>query len=170
MRTWTREELRRPARIASVFRGKEDHGVFTVSIGLNGQTWGQSFGNLCLRDDAEARQFVWEVCDVFGLADPERLVGQACVALYSESPWSTIEGIEAPSGRRFTIKGYRRRHYPDQALTPTEERRARLVSMIASHERRLAEYRAELATLGTLVDWDDGGVAPAAETGKEPER
>jgi hypothetical protein len=38
--TYTKEELRRPARISRVFRGKEDRGVWTVVIHLEAEGWG----------------------------------------------------------------------------------------------------------------------------------
>ena len=153
---YTKTELRRPARITGFSMRDEDHCMDCVFIYLEGPTggWGQGFGGLCLKDAAEARTFLREVCEVFGHQDPERLNGQECLALYSESPWASIEGIEAPSGKRFTIKSFRRRHYPKHAPTPTEARRASLESRIASHERRIAEDRAELETMGELVDWD----------------
>ena len=156
MTTYTKEKLRRPARITSVFRGKEDHGIWTVSVMLEGPTggWGQGFGNLCMQDEEETRTFVREVCATFNIADAERLVDQECIALYTDSPWGTIEGIEAPSGKRFTIRGWRKRHYPDHAPTPTEEKRTSLERRIASDERHLAERKAELASLDTLVEWE----------------
>ena len=156
MAPYTKDELRQPARIASVFRGQEDHGIWTVLISLEGPTggWSQGFGQLCLKDETETHQFLQEVCDVFEFSDPMRLKGAECFALYSESPWSSIEGIEAPNGRRFTIKGYRRRHYPKHAPTPTQAKRDSLLRDIAFHERRAAERRVELEMLGELVDWD----------------
>ena len=153
---YTRDELRRPARIASIFRGVEEHGIHTVTVHLEGVSggWGQGFGCLCLKDDDEIKQFIRELCEAAGVADAERLIGLACLALYSKSPWDIVEGVEFANGRRFTIKGYRRRHYPDNAPTPTEAERKSLRSDIVFHERRAAEQRAALDALGTLIDWD----------------
>jgi hypothetical protein len=169
---FTRVELRRSARITSVFRGQEDHGIETVVVHLEGDPsgWGQGFGCLCMKDEEESRRFVREVCETFGHSDPERLKGQKCLALYTDSPWGTIEGIEAPGGKRFTIRGWRRRYYPDHAPTPTQAKRASIESDIRFHERRLAERRAELATLGELVDWDAETTAPTVGLGSKPLR
>ena len=158
MRYYTRDELRRTATIARVFRGKEDHGIETVCVYLEGSGWGQGFGNLCMNDAAESSLFLAELCATFGLADAERLVGQRVIALYSESPYGSIEGLEDPkTGKRFTIRGWRLRHYPDHAPTPSEEARSRLTSSIAHLERRLTETKAELAALPELIDWETEG-------------
>jgi len=147
-------DLRRPAKIERVFRGKEDHGIETVTIHLEGPGWGQGFGCLCMTDEAESRLFLQEMCAAFDLADPERLVGLECHALYS-TPYGTIDGLEAPSGKRFTIRGWRKRHYPDHAPTPTEEKRESLLNTIAWAERRAAQARADLAALPELIDWEE---------------
>jgi hypothetical protein len=156
---YTKEELRRPARITGFSVRDEDHCMDCVHVYLEGPTggWGQGFGGLCLKDAAEARTFLREVCEVFGHQDPERLKGQECLALYSESPWATIEGIEGSAGQRFTIKGFRHRYYPDCAPTPTEAKTERLLNDIRYHQRRIREDRAELIALmreDGLVDWD----------------
>lgn len=153
--TYSREDLRQPAKIVRVFRGQEDHGIWTVSVRLEGKGWGQAFGMLCMKDETEARLFVQEVCAAFDTQDSETLAGRSCTALYSVSPRSTIEGLEAPSGKRFTIRGWRKRHYPNEAPTPTEEERSRLEGNVASLRRRLAEAEESLASLGTLIDWEE---------------
>lgn len=154
--TYTREELRVPAKITRLFRGKEDHGIWTVVVHLESPTggWGQGFGCLALKDEDETRVFVQEVCAIFGHSDPERLTGQECLALYCVSPWDSIEGIEAPDGKRFTVRGFRLRHYPNHAPTPTDSKRASLVHTIEWASRRVNEARAEPAALPHLIDWE----------------
>jgi hypothetical protein len=150
-----RDQLRVPATVVSAFAGLDrDHELWTVSVVLEGAGWVQTFGGLAFRDKAETREFFAEVCATFGCADPERLKGQRCFALYAE-PSSTIEGIETTNGRRFTIRGWRKRRHPDHAPTPTEEKRIRLERDVRYHERRLIEARAELATIQPLVDWEE---------------
>jgi hypothetical protein len=151
----TREDLRSAAVISNVFIGQEDHGIWTVVIYLQGPTggWGQGFGSLCLENEAGANLFLAEVCATFDAATSEALKGMPCTALYAK-PLDKIEGLEAASGKRFTIRGYRMRHHPDKAPTPTEAERGRLERDIAWHRRVLAERTAELQALGELIDWE----------------
>jgi hypothetical protein len=158
----TREDLRRATKITSVVRGGGVRGLLTVRVNLdfdgggwNGWThgWIQSFGDLVLRDDAECDTFVREICAIFGHSDPDRLVGQACVALYSHLG-SKVEGIEAPSGKRWTIRGFLLRHYPDKALTPTEIYRHALQARVVHANRELERAVKELAEVEPLIDWE----------------
>lgn len=133
-----------------------DHLVETVLVQISGPGFGQGFGPFCMKDKTEARQLLSEICTIFNCADPERMKGLACVALYSDTPHGgDIEGLESPTtGKRFTIRGWRRRHYPDHAKTPTEARQEQLERDIVHHERRLADARAELENIGELVNWE----------------
>jgi hypothetical protein len=150
-----REDLRRPAKITGFELGPEDHGIITVVIRLESPTggWGQGFGCLRMKDDAEAKRFLGEVCAIFDHSEPERLKGQECIALYC-LPWESIEGIEAPSGKRFTITGWRRRYYPEHTLSPTGRRRKALKENLQCHRRRVTEIEAQLDNLEHLIDWD----------------
>lgn len=64
MNRFTKEELRRPATIEKVFVGYEDHGIMTVIVSVVGSGWGQGFGCLALKDEAQAKDFAqlvdWE--------------------------------------------------------------------------------------------------------------
>lgn len=150
------KDLRLEAEVSSVFRGVEDHGIHTVNLyltGPNGKGWGQAFGNLCLGDDEMTRVFLKEVCDVFGVADPEMLKGRRCFALYSKF-CDTIEGIEV-DGRRLTIRGFTLRHFPKNARgTPTQEERRRLRERAAWARREAERAEIALAALGELLDWE----------------
>jgi hypothetical protein len=155
--SYPKSELRQAARITRVFEGREDHGICTVLVNLEGAPsggWGQGFGGLALKDEGEITRFTKEVCETFDVANARELVGQTCTALYATSPFGTVEGIEAPSGKRFTIRGYRLRHHPEYAQTPTVLERARLQGEVQFHTRRAEESRIALAQLGELVDWE----------------
>jgi hypothetical protein len=148
------KDLRVPATIKAARQDYDgDHLIETVLIQIEGPGWGQGFGPFCMKDKTEARLLLSEICATFDCADPERMKGLACIALYSE-PRGDIEGLETQSGKRFTIRGWRRKHYPDHAKTPTEARREQLERDISHHERRLKDARTELKTLGELVDWE----------------
>jgi len=151
------KDLRVPVTIESARQDYDgDHLVETVCVQIKGPGFGQGFGPFCMKDKTEARQLLSEICATFDCADPERMAGQKCIALYSTSPLGgDIEGLESPStGKRFTIRGWRRRYYPDHAETPTESVRKHLESSIASYESRLAHARLELKNLDELVDWE----------------
>jgi hypothetical protein len=150
------KDLRVPMKIDFARQDYDgDHLVETVLIQISGPGFGQGFGPFCMNSKTQARQLLLEICATFDCADPERMAGQECIALYSDSPHSDIEGLESPTtGKRFTIRGWRRVHYPDHAKTPTEARREQLKRDISHHECRLADARTELENLGELVDWE----------------
>jgi hypothetical protein len=137
--------LREPGTIESVFSGEEDHGIPTVSVRIDfdgGST--QSFGGLCL-DGKTKPDFERSLCAVFGVRRLVDLEGQRCVALRYFDAWGeTIEGLEAPDGRRFVLTEWRRRHWPKMVKSPLEERRESLERSIESHLRRVREMEEEL--------------------------
>lgn len=107
------------AKIERVFSGLEDHGIHTVTIELRGDDWGQTFGNLCMRDELESADFLRSVAAVFGV-NPDELEGQECEVLRAFRR-GQIEGLRSiATGRVFTLRAWhRKRGYP--APTPLEE-------------------------------------------------
>lgn len=84
--------------------------------------WGggaQGFGGLCL-DEATRADFDRQLCDLFGVERLEDAVGLDCTALWARDRLSEhMEGLER-CGRRFTVTGFRRRHWPDKVPGPDE--------------------------------------------------
>ena len=112
-----------------------------------------AFGGLCLDSEVEAKAFVREVCQVFGVLDPERLAGVEAVLLLSDH-W-TPEGLEAKSGKRFTRRGFLLRNRPGEvALTPAEIKRQALNREIAQLRCKFAEAQDELLDVDNRVDWE----------------
>ena len=142
-------------RIDYVKAGKEDHGILTVWAGIDFGGGAQGFGGLCL-ETKTSRAFLRELCETFDVSDHEALVGKKCHALRcfgtNNDP---IEGLEAPSGKRFTLTGFRKRHYPEHAKSRLEEEKERLQREMAWAGRRRDEAADRLATVGEqFVDWE----------------
>ena len=146
---------REAGMIDSVFYGVEDHGILTASVRIAFAGSSQGFGQLAL--DAESGPaFIRELCDTFGVCDAERLKGLGCFALRCFPGFNTeIEGLESPSGRRFTLTGFVRKHWPEKAKSPLDRKRDSILSTIAWAERRVKEERQALAILARdYVDWE----------------
>ena len=153
-----REDLRQPAKITHIRTRDEDHGIDTVIISLEGGV-NTNFGYLSLKNALECLQFLTEVAAIFDIkyTGPGDLIGRDVIVLLTDSNYGS-EGLENPkNGKRFTIRGFRKRHYPKRAPTPTEAKREFLKREIAWAERRVAETKAALAALeaSPLIDWDD---------------
>jgi hypothetical protein len=150
--SYPKSDLRQPALISHIFNGH------TVMVSLLSNPprggWIGGFGGLELRDEKEVAQFTQELCDTFDKSNISELLWHPCIALYSTSPYGRVEGLEAPSGKRFTRRGYFLRHNPKHAKTPTEIERARLQRNVDFHTIRLEESILELSNLVELVDWE----------------
>lgn len=115
------------ATITDVFYGKEDHGILTISIGLDFDDGGhQGFGGLCLSEPL-AEDFERCVCAIFNARKLDELKGRRCRALFNFKGWNeNIAALETGSpgaGQgvagsrlsilRFTINTWRKRHFPE---------------------------------------------------------
>jgi len=151
---------REAAKIANVFVGKEDHGIPTVSVALEGPGWGQCFGNVVLDDNGPLMtSFISGLCEVFGASDLRALNGEECFALYS-FPYhgELIQGLEsAKTGRRFILTEWRRKHYKG-VLDPLQAKREALEAQIVELDRRRAETVQRLLKLEqAYIPWSSGG-------------
>ncbi len=170
--------LRVPAKVHSFSGYDADHQVWVGGVRLAfdadrvAEAWRSSItcGAVC-KDETEWRAFIREVCvalDVStvpsdadfrtpGIPYLEKLIGSDVTALYSDHPFGKLEGIEGPTGKRFTIRGFQKRHYPNHAPTPADTRFKEIVDEINHHTRGLAEWTRKLAefekTKRDLVDW-----------------
>jgi hypothetical protein len=139
--------FREPGVIKDTFYGKEDHGITTVCVTIDldaGST--QGFGNLCL-DKKLAEDYIEHLCAAFGVSKLRDLKGKHCYALRCFTGWnSDIEGIEAPSGKRFIHTTWRRKHYPN-IMTPLEEKCQELESNIMYATRTIKDCHERLKTL-----------------------
>jgi len=135
---------REPGKITRTFLGKdEDHGHFTCFIGVDFGGCCQSFGNLCM-DEKLAYDFATDLCTTFGVKRLSDLHGKSCVALYCfDGLHEPIEALEAPSGRRFVITEWRRKHSPN-TLDRLTDRKESIKREIAFLKRRIHEEEAKL--------------------------
>jgi hypothetical protein len=137
--------MREAGVISEVFYGKEDHGILTCSVRVNFDGSTQSFGGIAFESCKIADDFVADLCRTFAVEKLDELRGLACVAYrcfpYNNEP---IEALEALSGARFTLTGWRRKHWPLDALDPREARRANLRREEKRLRGRLTEIRASL--------------------------
>lgn len=146
-------EHREEGVIQKVFRGKEDHGILTVTIPVYGEGWGQSFGNLCLDND-KANLFERQLCAIFGVDKLHKLEGKRCFVLRCFL-WGTIEGLENPdNGQRFTITDFRRSLGLTNVKTPLEEKREDLENSIARMRRSIKDFENRIPKLAKdYVPW-----------------
>ena len=149
-------KLRKLCSIEEVSQSRDmDHDVETVYVICEDLPGTQGFGG-CMRDVAESKLFLREICDAFSVRDPEALVGLQAVALYTEE-YGDIEGLEDPvTGKRFTKYGFALRHHPDKAETPNQHKVASVQSEIRWLKRRLEEEHKKLAHLieHPVVNWE----------------
>jgi hypothetical protein len=139
------DQLCQRGTIRKVFFGKEDHGILTCSIDIDFGVSHQSFGNLGLGH--LGKDFVRGLCDVFGVAKLDKLVGKKCYALRCSTEWNTpIEGLETESGRRFLLTEWRKKHFPE-TKSALEDERNRLKHNLESVQVRENRIREQLRTL-----------------------
>lgn len=148
--------VREYGTITNVFLGTEDHGILTCNIQIGFKGSSQGFGNLCLGDETMAKDFVDNLCTIFGVSKLEQLKGRNCYALRCFDEWNAlIEGLEAdgPAGT-FLLTKWRRRHRPE-TKNPLEEKREALVSRAQDLARQVSENAAAIARLdASYTDWE----------------
>jgi hypothetical protein len=82
-------DTREKGKIIDVFRGKEDHGILTINIGVEFEGGShQGFGNLCLDSEEMADDLVADLCAVFNVKKLKDLVGKKCYALRCSITWT----------------------------------------------------------------------------------
>lgn len=139
------------------------HSVWVhVKYGADGIYGGghQGFGGIVLGTiDKPApelmKSYVADLCAAFDAQDLERLAGMKCDVLFSFPGWNgTIEGLEGPTGKRFTITGWRRKHFPD-TKTPLQQRIEDLEQSRVQAKRTIAGVALALSKVEReFVDWE----------------
>lgn len=147
------DRRRELGRIEKIFDGPEDHGIDTVSIGVDFGSAHQAFGNLCLGKYRDS--FVKELCETFGVGSIVELEGKECFALRCWGFWNdTIEGLESvETGRRFTITGWRKRNKIPGPESPLAARKESLTREILFLDRKKAQLTSELNDI--RIDYED---------------
>lgn len=144
-----------PGTITAVHVGIDgDHQVPVVTVTVDCDGGIQALQGV-FSSEAERDDFAGDMCRTFGVERPEGLVGKSCGALRSwPSLTEAVEGLEAPSGARFTKTRWRRKTEPD-APDPIQRRRASLRRELHQLRRQVAETAMELASVGaTYADWE----------------
>lgn len=141
--------IRQPGRIRRISYSKEDHGILTCYVHLEFEGSGQGFGGIALDPDTTGPDFKRALCDLFDTQDFDSLEGRECFALrHWDHFGERISGLEAPSGKRFMLYHWRKKHYPD-TTTPLQDARDAIKREVAFLTRRLSE---EHNKLDRLVD------------------
>lgn len=144
-----KDKYRQAAKVSSVYNGREDHGIKTISVVIDYEEGGtQGFGNLFLNDDDLRKSFINDLCDTFDVDDLKDMVGKKCFALFSFGRWNeTIEGLEhADSGNRFVLTTWRKKHFKD-IKNPLEAEQEALKDNIARYAENMERCKAKLKTL-----------------------
>ena len=145
-------------RIAGVidYAKTDDERCFTVYVGVKFLRFFQAFGGVVLDEEKYGPAFIRELCETFGVSKLDDLVGKECHGLWAYGRHNeSIEGLEAPDGKRFTMTSFRRRHWPEMDHSVIAARKASLIGTINWAERRASEARADLAKLTDgFVDWE----------------
>lgn len=135
----------------------DEERCLTHYVGMKGPSggWGQGFGGLAF-DEPHLVSWKEEICKLFGVTDIAEIVGRQCFILRNWASWGhDIEGLEV-DGKRFTITGFRRKHWPDKTKTQLENAAERLRSDIRFHARRIDEDVARLERLHEgYVEWSE---------------
>lgn len=150
------DKKREPGIIENFSSGKEDHGIYTCSIGIGFKSSYQGFGNICL-DEKLLFHFKNEVCKIFKVKTTKELIGKECFALRCFGDWGdTIEGLENPlNGKRFIIRNWCLKYIPDyKDESPLERRRKHCLSRIESAYRQISSAEKELQTIDSnYTEW-----------------
>lgn len=83
----------RIGRIQKTFLGKEDHGIFTASVGIAGPGWGQSIPTRGLglgSNSGYGLDFIWQVTSTVGAPSWEDLRSREVIALYEQGRESVL--------------------------------------------------------------------------------
>lgn len=134
----------------------EHYSVVRGTILFEGPTggWGQGMGEIVLTDEACA---AWrrELADLFGVEKYEDIVGRNCFVLRSwPSCLGQITGIEV-DGKRWTVAGFVRRHFPDKAETPLQARVRGLRNSIERAAADIQRWNREIEhAANEYIDWE----------------
>lgn len=120
----------------------------------------QGFGGIALgpKDGKFEKAWVRELCLHFEVSKLEELVGLKCHVLRCWDEWNTtIDGIEAPNGSRFTIRGFLKRNLKDYQETSAFADKAESIQReISFLERRIAEERTRMRNMRKKYKaWDE---------------
>jgi len=139
---------------------EENHGWDTVWVHLTFPGSDQGFGGLALdRADPEPSDekthrrdsYLRSLCDTFDVKRAEDLVGLKCLAMRLEL-WGTIEGLEAPSGKRFLHYDWRIQQLGKaQTTNPLKDRIESAKGTMTWAQRRLDDVRRDLEKLEKLT-------------------
>lgn len=148
---------REPARVTRATAGKHEHyGSLIGDLSFEGPDggWGQGIGGMVLTPetvDAWRR----ELAETFRVATLEEIVGRSCFVLRSWPGYGhNIEGVEV-DGRRWTLTGFVRRHFPDKAIDPLTNRRNKATARLSSLANDLERARREIETCADgYIDWE----------------
>jgi len=104
-------------KVGSVHRSTERGINVIVDVKFPGTGQGLVSPSL---DEATLVDYERELCALFGVRRLHDIVGQECFALRPREGFGEfIVGLEC-EGRRFTLAGFRRKHWPDKAPGPDE--------------------------------------------------
>lgn len=130
----------------------EGYNTYDVFLTLKG--YSQSFGGLYL-PDGDVEKFEADLLKAAGVKHRDQLKGLKIHALYAFGKHNEfIEGLEFENGNRFTITGFRRKHFGFKGSVLGNKTES-ITNQIAHAERRLAELRADLNDISSkFVDWE----------------
>lgn len=147
---------RQPGLIEKAWQGKEDHGLWMLSIQID-------FGGTCQgfapvfssKQTKDFKAFTKDVCGTFRVSTLDKIVGLRCYALRCFPGWNqTIEGLEdVDTGRRIVLTSWWREN-----IGPCDDPLTRAVSSLRQDAenamRKVAAYEEELKELKSgYVDW-----------------
>lgn len=140
--------------------GPEDHGIETVWVHVRYQPNNcsyQGFGGLALTEKSQ-RAFVEDLMKAFKVSKPDLLVGKACYALKSFGGHNeNIEGLESvDTHKRFTITGFRRKHFPGHKPNNRLEERIQDIKDDIARAKQTIKNRQEALkhVKDDYIDWE----------------
>jgi hypothetical protein len=136
----------------------EHYGAIIGEVSLRGPDggWGQAFGQICL-DPEHAPAWEREICALFGVDNLNACAQRNCFVLRSWPGFGMIEGLEV-DGKRFTLTGFRKRHYPgtEGARGPLAQRKIGLKRSIRRAAAEIERWTLELDTAHeNYIDWEE---------------
>lgn len=140
------DKTREPAKIEKLAYDDDRCSLHVICSGRTGG-WGQGFGGYMFGEEEHRKAFVAAICETFGVADPELLIGQPCYVLRCWGGWGeTIEGLESEAtGRQFIAHDWLRERFPESDIkSPLDRKAESLRSTIQWAERRWLEARRDL--------------------------
>lgn len=134
----------------------DDERCTTHFVGFKGPTggWGQGMGGIVMTAEA-LEDWKASIAALFGVRTIEETVGRNCFILRSWPGWgSNIEGIEV-DGRRFTVTGFTRKHWPEKAKSALEAKEESIRCSIYSNASRIQDLSLELTRVRkNYVEWE----------------